>query len=303
VRSSMTCPLQVDGRNVAVLFRSCRRPNVYDEHQLKLHLAIAEQLSAAIDKAYRIDQLNAAKHAYLDMLEFVSPELRGPLTGIMLTAELLTKGYVGELKPKQHEQVGRVVHQAEHMLTLIQQYLDLAQIENDDLVPHWDRGADFQECLLRPAVAIVRPQLEAKGMALQLDVPAEPVTIDCDSELLKIVLVNLLSNAIKYGDRRGRIDVRWNRADEGFELSVRNEGPGFPPEERSRLFRKFSRLRTAALQGRKGSGIGLYHVWHIVRLHGGKVWAESEPGRWAEFAFRIPQLPSTECTPQMSEDS
>jgi signal transduction histidine kinase len=72
-------------------------------------------------------------------------------------------------------------------------------------------------------------------------------------------------------------------------VAVRNEGRGFTPADRDRLFRKFSRLDDPELQKQKGTGVGLYTVWRVVNLHGGRVDAASEPGQWAEFSFRIPQ--------------
>ncbi len=92
VRSSMTCPLVVDGRNVGLLFRSSRRAHAYGEHQMRLHLAIAQQLSQTVEKAYRIEQLTQAKRDYLEMLGFVSHELRNPIVSLMSNAGLLADG-------------------------------------------------------------------------------------------------------------------------------------------------------------------------------------------------------------------
>jgi len=106
-----------------------------------------------------------------------------------------------------------------------------------------------------------------------------------------VVMVNLLGNAVKYGKREGRIRIRAHTVDGRLRVSVWNEGPGFPPEEKPRLFRKFSRLRTPELLKRKGTGVGLYSTWRIIQLHGGRIWADSEPGQWAEFSFEIPLAP------------
>jgi signal transduction histidine kinase len=83
-------------------------------------------------------------------------------------------------------------------------------------------------------------------------------------------------------------------ARDSFCVSVWNEGPGFKPSQRAQLFRKFSRLDTPALTGRRGTGLGLYNAWRIVRLHGGRIRADSQPGEWADISFEIPQ---PLCTP------
>ncbi|MBN1442160.1 MAG: ATP-binding protein, partial [Planctomycetes bacterium] len=108
-------------------------------------------------------------------------------------------------------------------------------------------------------------------------------------DLLRIALANLASNAIKYGRRGGEVRVSARLGPRGLRLAVWNEGPGFPPEQRSKLFRRFSRLTTPELKGRKGTGVGLYTVWRIAKLHGGRTGARSEPGQWAEFFVEIPQ--------------
>jgi signal transduction histidine kinase len=256
---------------------------------MDLHLAIADHLGLAVEKAYRMDQLAAARNAYLEILGFVSHELRGPLTAMLLTADTLTRGLLGDLKPEQRSQVQRIGTNARYMATMIQQYLDLARLDADHAQFWPERGVDFAKMVLEPAIDMVRPQLEVKRMRITVRSPDLWPTIECDSELLKVVLVNLLGNAVKYGYPEGRIEVRWGRTGEGFECAVRNEGPGFPIGQQPRLFRKFSRLRAPELLRQRGSGLGLYNVWRVVRMHGGRVSAQSGPGRWAEFAFFIPQ--------------
>lgn len=289
VRSSMTCPLQVDGRNVGVLFRSSRHANAYDLHQMHLHLAIGDHLGLAVERAYRADQLLAAKSAYLEVLRFVSHELRGPLTAMSLNADSLAGGLVGELNADQKAVVQRIGGNVRHMAAMVQQYLDLARLDSDQLQLWTDADVDFAKAVLEPTIDMVRPQLEEKRMRLTVEEVGAQRAVECDSELLKVVLVNLLGNAVKYGFPEGRIEVRWGARDGGFECAVRNEGQGFSPKEQSRLFRKFSRLHCPELLRARGSGIGLYNVWRVVRMHGGWVSAHSEPGRWAEFVFHLPQ--------------
>jgi signal transduction histidine kinase len=103
-----------------------------------------------------------------------------------------------------------------------------------------------------------------------------------------------LGNAVKYGREEGLVRIHVEVRPKGVRVAVWNEGPGFHAEERPRLFRRFSRLRDPELLEQKGTGVGLYTSWRIVRLHGGSMDARSSQGEWAEFSLDIPQpLPDT----------
>jgi signal transduction histidine kinase len=121
---------------------------------------------------------------------------------------------------------------------------------------------------------------------------------------MRVVLTNLLSNAVKYANRGGKTHLQARKTGDALEVSVWNEGPGFDEADRPLLFRKFSRLRAPELLREKGTGVGLYNVWRIVQQHGGRIWAESERGKWARFSLRIPQplFPNREQTEKGGED-
>ncbi len=291
IRSSMTCPLVADGRIVGVFFRSAREPNAYDEHQVRMHQAIAQRLTQAVEKAYRIEQLQTANNAYLELLGFVSHELKSPVASMMTEAMLLRDGYIGELAADQQASMERMIAKGNYLLDIVREYLDLARLEGGQLEPRLTAVADFAAEVIAPAEDIVRPQLEEKQMTLVRRTPEHALAVECDPDLLRIVFVNLLGNAIKYGHEHGEIRLQVSCDGRRLEASVWNEGPGFPEDQRPRLFRRFSRLNTPALLKQKGTGVGLYTSWRIVQLHGGSIWAESEEGKWAEFAFGIPQPP------------
>ena len=296
IRSSMTCPLSVEGRQVGVMFRSSRRPNVYTEHHVRLHRVITGRLGQAVEKAYRIEQLESANAAYFEMLGFVSHELKSPVASMVSDAQLLTEGYLGELDPAQSERVERMIAKGKYLLGLVGEYLDLARIEGGELEFEFRPISDFAGEVIDPALEVVTPHIEEKGMRLDRELPAEAVAAQCDPGLMKIVLVNLLGNAAKYGAEGGAIRIRLAREEGDLSVAVWNEGPGFPVSERGKLFRKFSRIKTPELMKQKGTGVGLYTAWRIVTGHGGRITAASDPGHWAEFTFRIPQPPRRSAT-------
>ena len=181
----------------------------------------------------------------------------------------------------------RLIGNGSYLLALIREYLDLARMEGGSLAFR-PRPSAFPEEVVEPALELILPQLEARGMTLERSAPEGP-EVQCDPDLLKIVLVNLLGNAVKYGWEGGILRLGVERRADRLRVTVWNQGPGFSAQERPRLFRKFSRLQAPELRARKGTGVGLYTAWRLVRLHGGSMDARSEPGQWAEFSLEIPQ--------------
>ena len=156
-------------------------------------------------------------------------------------------------------------------------------------------GVDVVEEIVAAAIDLVRAQIDQVQMRLRLDLPPSVVMAECDPALLRIVLVNLLGNAAKYGRPGGEIRLRVVREQDRLEVSVWNEGQGFMPEDRGRLFQRFSRLRSSGGANKRGTGVGLYTSWRIMQLHNGRIRARSEPGQWAEFSLELAQpldLPS-----------
>ena len=156
-----------------------------------------------------------------------------------------------------------------------EKYLNLS--ERNGRFDAYPRSVDFVREVLNPAIEIVHPQIEAHTTDFLIECPAELPDITCDPELMRIVMVNLVGNAVKYGNPGGMVTVSAAKTStKRLRISVWNEGPGFSESEKIRLFKKFSRLESPHLREKKGSGIGLYLSWHIIQLHGGKIWAESE---------------------------
>jgi signal transduction histidine kinase len=289
VRSSLTCPLRVDDRVVGVLFRSTRQPNAYDDLQVLFHVAIGERLSQAVEKAYHIGQLSEANRQYFELLGFVTHELKSPLGSMLTEAGLLRDGYLGELQPQQLQRIEKIVTKGRYLLGLVSDYLELARMEGGQVSARPRPGVSLAQDVIEPAVEIVATMLDEKDMHLTGGVPADLPTVELDPQLIKIVVVNLLSNAAKYGHDGGEVCLNVKLDHNRLRLSVWNEGVGFPAAQRDRLFRKFSRLDTPALLKQKGTGVGLYTAWRIARMHGGRMDATSEEGRWAEFSLTLPQ--------------
>lgn len=287
VRSSMTCPLSVEGRQVGLFFRSSRQKNAYDEQAVIMHVLMAERLSQAVEKAWMIENLERAKDSYLEMLGFASHELKNPLSSMLTDAYMLGEGYFGQLNDDQKDKIKRITSKIEYITNMVREYLDLSRLEGGTLRANI-RSVDFVRDVLDTAVDIILPQMEEKKVRFEKNVNDGTINVECDPDLMKIVMVNLLGNGVKYGNENGQLRLDVNVVDDRLNVSVLNEGPGFSDSAKQKLFKKFSRLDEPELKKRKGTGVGLYTCWRIVVLHGGRIWAESEQGKWARFSFVIP---------------
>ncbi|MBN1297061.1 GAF domain-containing sensor histidine kinase [bacterium] len=288
VRSNMTSPLMVDDRIVGLLFRSSRQPKAYQMQHVHTNLVLADRLSQIVEKAYRIEQLKTAMNNYTEMLGFVSHEIKSPLSTIIMDCRMMLDGYLGEINPRVTQRIKRIVERGDYLLGMVRDYLDLARIEGGELTLRAIAAIDFFPDIVEYAADMHQSLLQENNQVLHLNPPDSPVIINGDLNLLRIVVVNLLSNAIKYGNNGGRIEVVVQAVPEGMQLTVKNEGPGIPASEMPKLFRKFSRVQTPELLRRKGTGVGLYTVWRILKLHGGRIRAESEEGKWAMFRIDLP---------------
>jgi len=289
MRSCVIAPLMFSERNIGLVVVTGANNYQFGYHEKLLFNALRERVSQSIHIGYMVDQLTAANSSYLEMLGFVSHELKNPLAAMVMDGKLLMQGYVGELTEKQETRISKMVGKAQYLLSLIREYLDLSRLESGELHARPRNQIDLQKNILAPSLEMVSSQIEERGMKFSQELPPQPTMVQCDPDLLVIVMVNLLGNAAKYGLDGGELKLKVKLNNEGLQVTVFNEGPGFPESAKNRLFRKFSRVRTEELLKRKGTGVGLYTVWQIIRLHGGTVWAESKEGSWAEFGFRIPQ--------------
>lgn len=235
------------------------------------------------------DRLRQTNQNYMKTLGFITHELRSPLAAIQGLIDVLLLDLYGGLPDKARHALVRIKRNCEELQDMVKNYLDLARAERGELVAAKAR-MDLRKDVVEPAVTQCQPLFESRRMRLAVECP-EGLALEADPELLRIALSNYLSNAAKYGREGGEARVEAASLEGQVVVSVWNEGPGFAPEEGEALFEKFSRLRNEHTRDKRGSGLGLYICREILAQHGGTVWAESEPGRWARFSFRLPALP------------
>ncbi len=231
-------------------------------------------------------QLQATNRNYIEMLGFITHELKNPLTSAIMGLYTVKDGYLGALNPAQKKSLETVAKSLDYFQDMVRNYLDLSRLEQGELNVA-KRRIELRQAVVEPALESLERQLQERRMVVENRIP-QTLVINADPTLLRIVYDDLLSNAVKYGREGGTIVLEAEESDDYVTLSVRNDGEGIPPEKKSQLFKRFSRLDTPGATGKKGTGLGLYICKEIVEKHGGRIWADSKSGEWAKFSFTLP---------------
>ncbi len=230
-------------------------------------------------------QLEVASQHKSEFLANMSHELRTPLNAIIGFSEVLTERMFGELNEKQDEYLQDIYASGQHLLSLINDILDLSKIEAGrmELEPE-----DFDlPSAIDNALTLVRERAGRRGIMLGRAIDAQVGTIRADERKVKQVLLNLLSNALKFTPEGGRIDVRATVDERLVEVSVADTGVGIAPEDQEAVFEEFRQVG-AADKKVEGTGLGLALSRKFIELHGGRIGVKSQVGSGSTFTFTIP---------------
>lgn len=222
---------------------------------------------------------------YLDMLGFVSHELKNTLGVIYTSARTLDTGIVGALNKSQATLVRNISKSIGAAVSMTRSYLDLACLESGELHPALT-GTNMSKDIVTPVLEEFKQPIDEKGITIENALP-ETLPITADPILLQIAYRNLISNAIKYGRPNGKIRIGFIREEKKFRFEVWNDGSGLSPDKTARLFGKFVRFNQE-IDTTRSAGLGLFITKEIISKHGGKIWAESEEGKWINFIFTLP---------------
>lgn len=230
-----------------------------------------------------------ARRAKSRFVANISHELRTPLNVIVGFAEMICtapEAYGLETASSDlREDLLKVWRNAEHLLSMIDDVLDLSQIEASRL-PVVPRPTNPLQ-LIRDTLVAASILIRESGAELHVSLPASAPVLEMDATRIRQVLLNLVNNAARYAPG-GSIEVGAWATEGEFITYVRDSGPGIPQDRLEAIFSEFERLDTASSQAAKGVGLGLTISKHFVRLHGGRIWAESEIGRGSCFYFALP---------------
>ena len=234
-------------------------------------------------------QLEAANQHKSDFLANMSHELRTPLNAVIGFSDALKEEYFGPLNDKQKEYVQDISGSGQHLLSLINDILDLSKIEAGKMeleLSRFDLTAAIDT-----AMVLVRERALRHGISLRADLAADLGELWGDERKIKQVLINLLTNAVKFSHLNGGVIVTARRDATAVTISVADTGVGIAVEDQADIFAEFYQVKhssSGSSAKQEGTGLGLSLAQRFVQLHGGEIWVESTLGDGAAFTFTLP---------------
>jgi GAF domain-containing protein len=292
IRAVLAVPMVYEGRLIGGLGVTRNRPGEFPAETIELLRTFATQSALAIQNArlfreieHKSRELEAASRHKSEFLANMSHELRTPLNAIIGFSEVLSERMFGELNEKQEEYLKDIHASGQHLLSLINDILDLSKIEAGRMELE---VTDFDlPMAIDNALTLIRERAARRSIALNTAVDERVGQVQADERKIRQVLLNLLSNAIKFTPEGGRIHVEARSVNESIEVSVTDTGVGIAPEDQDAVFEEFRQVGTADKKV-EGTGLGLALSRKFIELHGGKIWVESQVGEGSTFTFTVP---------------
>jgi len=293
-RSGLFVPLLRDERAVGAIVILRAAAGAFNEREVDLARAFADQAVIAIENVRLFNeiedksrQLELANKHKSEFLANMSHELRTPLNAIIGFSEVLAERMFGEVNDKQLEYLKDIHASGHHLLSLINDILDLSKIEAGRM--ELDLSTVNLPMLLDNCTTLVRERASRQGLTLSLEVEEGVGDWVADVRKVKQIVINLLSNAVKFTPAGGRVTLRARRIDEQVEIAVIDTGVGISPDQQALVFEEFRQAGGDYLRKAEGTGLGLSLAKRFVELHGGTIRVDSAPGNGSTFAFVLPR--------------
>lgn len=291
-QSILAVPMMFQERPIGVL-EGINKLNAgkFSAHDMQILATLAAQAAVAVENARLVAELQEANAqlAELDRLKsdfiaIASHELRTPLALILGYASFLRE----EADEAASEQLDAVLQAATQLKGLIEGMVNLTHLESGSA--ELNLGEFTIQDIIRECIEAQRQFAATKSLEIIQSTPQTPLRVRVDRDKIRIVLNNLINNAIKFTPAGGRIQVAVRPQTEMVTVSVTDTGLGIPANELTRIFDRFYQVEPHLTRHVEGMGLGLCIAQGMVELHGGRIWAESVPGRGSRFTFSLPIL-------------
>ena len=292
----LAIPLLREDRLIGALTVQRQAPGEFPPETIELLSTFATQSALAIQNArlYReLEQksreLEAASHHKSEFLANMSHELRTPLNAIIGFSEVLAERMFGEVNEKQAEYLQDILSSGRHLLSLINDILDLSKVEAGRL--ELELGRFHLPTALDNALTLVRERATRHGITLAQEVDERVGEIVADERKVKQILLNLLSNAVKFTLEGGRVGLTATAAEDVITIAVSDTGIGITPADQEAIFEEFRQVGHDDARKQEGTGLGLTLAKKFVELHGGRIGVQSQVGQGSTFTFTLPVQP------------
>lgn len=234
----------------------------------------------------RREQSPAGAKQTLELISFLTHELKSPLTSIIASAGLLAEELALSLDDPKTKLIGNILTSAHNLEARASELLDLAKLEAEGFQLELE-PTDINDVVYH-AVDQLSATVRSRGQSLTLNLAPHLPKIIADFLRIEQVVVNLLSNAAKFTPQNSSISLSADQGNGCIVIEVQDSGPSIPLEEQHKVFQPYYRLKDANKEHIAGVGLGLALCKHLVELHGGRIWVESEQGKGNTFAFSLP---------------
>jgi GAF domain-containing protein len=293
IRSAIFAPVLWEGRGLGAIFVGRDHISSFSEKEIALLRTFADQAAIAIQNARlfheiqdKSAQLEIANKHKSDFLANMSHELRTPLNAIIGFSEVLLDKMFGELNEKQLDYLKDIHESGRHLLSLINDILDLSKIEAGRM--DLEVSSFHLPTAISNAMTLIRERAQRHGIQLGLNVDPRLAEFSADERKFKQILLNLLSNAVKFTPDGGRVDVSAKLDTTKVEIAVKDTGIGIATEDQEKVFAEFVQVGRDYTRKAEGTGLGLALTKRFVELHGGEISLASAPGKGSTFKITLP---------------
>ena len=296
-RAEAAIPLRIGSRVIGAIDIQAKVVNAFTEDEVTVLQTLADQVAVAIDNArsYELSQQAVMEMREIDRLKSqflanMSHELRTPLNSIIGFSRVILKGIDGPITELQQQDLTAIYNSGSHLLSLINDILDLSKIEAGKMELAFDEVniTDVTNSVLSTMTGLVKD----KPVELKREIEADLPTVRADAIRVRQVMINLLSNAAKFTDEGNivvQVGLRPNASGRNeIQVSVTDTGPGISEQDQTKLFQPFSQVDDSPTRKTGGTGLGLSICQHLISMHGGRIWVESQVGKGSTFYFTLP---------------